>query len=189
MIAGMSRINPPSEATHLYRFLSHLPWVINWYYMFGKLNPEEIEQLLGSQLVGRIGCHADGLTYVVPVSYAYEAGSIYIHSLDGMKLDMMRKNPQVCFEVDDTRNLANWKTVISWGVFEEFQTDEEKQTALDILNNRILPILSSETMHITPEWPFPVMDKQTIPGVFYRIRLTEKTGRFEKGADDFYFAT
>ncbi len=40
--------------------------------MFGELNPEEIEQLLSAQLVGRIGCHADGTTYVVPVSYGYQ---------------------------------------------------------------------------------------------------------------------
>ena len=83
------------------------------------MNAAEIEQLLQQQLVGRIGCHVDGLTYVVPVSYAYEGNYIYCHALEGMKINMMRKNPDVCFEVDNTKNLANWQSVIAWGSFEE----------------------------------------------------------------------
>lgn len=35
--------------------------------MLGNLSPTEIENLLGTQVVARIGCHADERTYVVPV--------------------------------------------------------------------------------------------------------------------------
>ena len=83
--------------------------------MFGKLNNEEIEGLIQSQLIGRIGCHADDVTYVVPISYAYDGTYLYGHTYEGMKVDMMRKNPKICFEVDSTRNLANWQSVIGWG--------------------------------------------------------------------------
>ena len=31
----------------------------------------------------------------------------------------MRANPFVCFEVEDIDDLANWHSVIAWGVFEE----------------------------------------------------------------------
>jgi nitroimidazol reductase NimA-like FMN-containing flavoprotein (pyridoxamine 5'-phosphate oxidase superfamily) len=37
--------------------------------MFGKLNHDQIEEVLKNQFIGRIGCHADGITYVIPVSY------------------------------------------------------------------------------------------------------------------------
>jgi hypothetical protein len=59
--------------------------------MFGILNPVEIEQLLSKQLVGRIGCHADGVTYVVPISYAYDGEYVYARTFEGMKINMMRK--------------------------------------------------------------------------------------------------
>jgi nitroimidazol reductase NimA-like FMN-containing flavoprotein (pyridoxamine 5'-phosphate oxidase superfamily) len=29
---------------------------------------------------------------------------------------MMRANPHVCFEVDHRENLANWRSVVAWGV-------------------------------------------------------------------------
>jgi nitroimidazol reductase NimA-like FMN-containing flavoprotein (pyridoxamine 5'-phosphate oxidase superfamily) len=157
--------------------------------MFGKLDTSQIDKLINSQLIGRIGCSADGMTYVVPVSYAYDGTYIYVHSLKGRKIDIMRKNPKVCFQVDNTKNLANWQSVICWGEFEELTSEEEKTRALETLNNRVLPVVSSETMHLTPEWPFPTCCDDRVGGIFFRIKLTEKTGRFEKSADEFFFAT
>jgi len=148
--------------------------------MFGDLKPAEIESFLGEQLVGRIGCHVDGKTYVVPVSYAYDGRDILVHSLEGMKVDMMRKNPSVCFQVDDTRNLSEWKSVICWGEFEEIKDKKEMQEALHHLNNRIAPHMTSQTMHVNPEYPFTSSDVAEIEGIFFRIRLREKTGRFER---------
>ncbi|HLG39851.1 MAG TPA: pyridoxamine 5'-phosphate oxidase family protein [Chitinophagaceae bacterium] len=147
--------------------------------MFGQLNNEEIDELIKSQLVCRIGCHAEGIIYVVPMSYAYDGPYIYGHTYEGKKIEMMRKNPRVCFEVDSTRNLANWQSVIAWGEFEELNEKDDKAKALKILNDRALPFLSSETMHLTPQWPF-LSDINDIPGIFFRILLLEKTGRFEK---------
>jgi nitroimidazol reductase NimA-like FMN-containing flavoprotein (pyridoxamine 5'-phosphate oxidase superfamily) len=157
--------------------------------MFGKLTTTEIDELLDRQLVGHIGCHANGLTYVVPVSYAREGDHIYVHTYNGMKMDMMRKNPKVCFQVDDTRNLAYWQSVVCWGEFEELTDADAKQHALQVLQNRVLPLLSSETMHISKDWPFPAGNNESMPGVFFRIKLTEKTGRFEKIGGEEFFAT
>ena len=41
--------------------------------MLGSLSSKEIEDLLEAEVVARLGCHADGRTYVVPVSYTYDA--------------------------------------------------------------------------------------------------------------------
>ena len=157
--------------------------------MFGELDKQGIEQLLSHKLVGRLGCHADGITYVVPLSYAYDRGYIYARTYEGMKIKFMRKNPKVCFQVDDTKELAYWQSVICWGEFEELTEDAEIKQALQKLNDRKLPMLSSETMHITPEWPFPAAKNEKIDGIFFRIRLTEKTGRFEKIVGHEFFAT
>ena len=157
--------------------------------MFGKLAPNQVEEFLKKQFIGRIGCHADNITYVVPISYAYDGIYIYGHTFEGLKIDMMRKNPKVCFEIDDTNNLANWQSVVAWGEFEELKDGKERDEALQKLNARILPVITSATMHISPQWPFPAGDTSSIKGVVYRIRLTEKTGRFEKSSDQFFFAT
>lgn len=148
--------------------------------MLGTLNIEEIDQVLQQNFIGRIACHAEGLTYIVPISYAYSCETIYVRTFEGMKVNMMRKNPQVCFEVDVLDNLSNWKSVIAWGEFEELTDKEERNQALKILMDRKLPALSSITTKLSPDWPFRTDGFEEIPGVIFRVFLKDKTGRFEK---------
>lgn len=51
--------------------------------MLGELNSDQIERILGSEVVGRIGCHDAGRPYVVPVTYVYDgvAGQNERHAL------------------------------------------------------------------------------------------------------------
>jgi len=157
--------------------------------MLGKLSAQEIEEVLASEIVGRIGCHADDTTYIVPVSYAYDGDYIYGLTDEGMKVTMMRKNPDVCFQADHMDNMANWKSVIAWGEFEELVDPEERKRAIQKLINRDLPMISSETVHITPQWPFKTENTEEIKGIVYRLKLKEKTGRFEKSNGTSYFAS
>lgn len=150
--------------------------------MFGKLSPEEIETVLHHQVVGRLGCHADGLTYVVPISYGYDGQFIYGHTVEGMKINMMRKNPRLCFEVDTMIDMANWKSVIAWGKFEELKEDSERHLAIQKLHERILPMIASATTKLSKDWPFTPKNTDTIKGIVFRIILTEKTGRFENNS-------
>lgn len=156
--------------------------------MLEEMNPAEIEELLHQQLVGRIGVHTGGLTYVVPVSYAYAEGCVYCHTFEGMKMDMMRKNPEVCFQVDNTKNLANWQSVIAWGLFEELPGEPGRREAIKILRARKLPIVSSQTMHLGSQWPFVSADDQ-VDGIIFRISLKKKTGRRERTQDGSFFAS
>lgn len=150
--------------------------------MLGVLTIEEIENTIKGQIVGRIGCHADGITYVIPMSYAYDGEYVYGHSHEGMKIDMMRSNPEICFEVDEMTDMANWKCVVMWGTYEELHDPTERKVALQHLINRVLPLNSSETTHLTPNWPFPEEHIEDIGGVVFRIQLKNKTGRFENNA-------
>jgi nitroimidazol reductase NimA-like FMN-containing flavoprotein (pyridoxamine 5'-phosphate oxidase superfamily) len=154
--------------------------------MFDNLDKEQIENVIAENIVGRLGCHADDKTYVVPVSYAYDGKCIYVRTFEGLKISMMRKNPNVCFQVDSFEDMADWKSVFAWGVFEELTDEEERNEGLRILINRILPGISSETMKLSPTWPFPTEDYSKIVGIVFRIRLTEKTGRCEKLDPKFY---
>jgi uncharacterized protein len=147
--------------------------------MLGILNTPEIERLLERQIVGRIGCSDGEAIYIVPISYAYDGDYVYCHTHEGMKINYMRKNPLVCFEVDDLHNMANWQSVIARGMFEELSDPELRIKALHKLHERILPFIASETVQLSPDWPFPPEDLNKIPGITFRLRLTEKSGRFE----------
>jgi len=147
--------------------------------MIGKLTEAEVEELLGGQIVGHLGCHHDGKTYVVPISYAYDGKYLYSLSFEGLKLDIMRKNPKVCLQVDSMKDMANWQSVIVWGEFEELKDADSRKNGLSILVNRSLPLISSVTTHLNPTWPFVEKDLNKIKGIAYRILVTEKSGRFE----------
>ena len=147
--------------------------------MLGILDSTEIEELLRSQLIGRIGCHAGGETYVVPISYAYDGNYIYCHTDEGKKASMMRKNPKICFQVDSMKDMANWKSVIIQGLFEELKEKSDRIHAMQTLLNRYLPIISSVTTHLGQHWPFQPDDIDEIDGVIFRIAMKEKSGRYE----------
>jgi nitroimidazol reductase NimA-like FMN-containing flavoprotein (pyridoxamine 5'-phosphate oxidase superfamily) len=150
--------------------------------MLGELNIEMQEELLKTQLLGRIGCHADGTTYIVPVHYVYDDPNVYAHSAKGLKIDLMRKNPEVCFEIDNVESFFNWQSVICWGLFEEITDMREMQQAMQKIIDRIEPYLSkaedAHPSHGIADFASEIgTDKEL---VVYKIKITKKTGRFEK---------
>jgi len=97
-----------------------------------ELNREEAEAFLRRQVVGRVACHDEGRTYVVPVMYVWEDDCVYVQSIEGRKIRMMRANPEVCFEVDEYEaESGSWRSVIVEGTYEELEgTRSEKALAL-----------------------------------------------------------
>lgn len=150
------------------------------------LSEQEIISVVSNSVIGRLGCHADGKTYVVPISFAYDSGYIYARTFEGMKLEMMRKNPEVCFQIDDMQSMAEWKSVILSGAFEELKKKVDREMGLKILLSRILPNVSSETVKFTPEWPFASGNLSEIEGIVFRIRVREMSGRMEKPDVELY---
>lgn len=148
--------------------------------MFGELNNAEIKSILSNNIIGRIGCFDGHQSYIFPISYAYHDNSIYCHSREGHKMNIMRKNKSVCFQVDEVSNMANWRSVMGWGVFEEITHPEKRREAIRFLAERVLPVMSSETTHIFPHWPFPPTDLNEIKGLIFKITLEQCTGRFER---------
>jgi uncharacterized protein len=150
--------------------------------MLGELTREQIEQVLKSQYIGRIGCHVEGETYIVPVTYAYDQDCVYAHSGDGLKIRMMRENNNVCFEVEHLENMGNWQTVVAQGTFEELHGDDATH-GLQLLTHKLSPVIISETIpsgHEMLKSPANVIDFTKLKAVAFRIRFHKMTGRFEK---------
>jgi nitroimidazol reductase NimA-like FMN-containing flavoprotein (pyridoxamine 5'-phosphate oxidase superfamily) len=148
--------------------------------MLGMLDQGRIEEILREEVVGRVGCHAHGRTYVVPITYAYADGCVYAHSAEGTKLRLMRANPWVCFEVERVRSPVDWESVIAQGRFEELQ-GEEAHAAMRLYLDRLAPLLVSATARLRTEM-YPRRAHPPGDGhgaVVFRLRLSETSGRFE----------
>jgi nitroimidazol reductase NimA-like FMN-containing flavoprotein (pyridoxamine 5'-phosphate oxidase superfamily) len=151
--------------------------------MIGTLDDTAIETLLQSEVVGRIGCHAGGRTYVIPVSYVYVDGAVYGHTAEGRKVDMMRENPHVCFEVDRVTGAMHWDSVVADAVYEEL-TAEEAQHAFGLLVERLVPLMAADRNDGDGDGrhdaPGTVMDFAAARPVVFRLRLGQRTGRFQR---------
>jgi len=148
--------------------------------MLGELNEEQIEHVLTTNVIGRIGCFADEKIYVVPVAYLYDDGCLLGHTLRGMKTRMLKKNPKCCFEVDCMVDMGNWQSVIAWGTFEELEGDEEKN-ALQKLLRKLMPMMTGQNNQPAQELEqLHKLEALHLKATVYRIKIEEKTGRFEK---------
>lgn len=142
--------------------------------MLGELNKRQLIDILERQVIGRLGCHANGETYIVPVNYVYRDNAIYAHSGNGKKIEMMRANPKVCFQVDEIIDTFRWKSGILWGTYEEL-FGEERQQAMQGIIHKIMPLTNKPSQE--PSHGIDPNKHQNI--IVYKIELTEVTGRFE----------
>jgi uncharacterized protein len=133
-----------------------------------ELSRAEIDDFLRGQRIARLGCHADGVTYVVPLIYAYDDGAVVAVTTEGRKTAMLRADPHVCVEVDeyDTDGRGSWRSVIADGTYEELDGDAI-EPALALLRERF-----ASTAGRTPE-PRPLGPNVIV----LRITLDEVSGR------------
>jgi hypothetical protein len=94
--------------------------------------------------VCRLGMCRDNIPYVVPMNFAHRENTIYLHAaLEGKKLDIIRANPLVCFEVEhrteivSSRAACNWGmrfySIIGWGNASIIEDAAGKASALNII--------------------------------------------------------
>ena len=103
-----------------------------------------IRGILEQGLVCRLGLCDGRFPYIVPMSYGARSGRLYLHgATEGTKIDLLRKNNRVCFEVDvDVRvargdSACRWsmkyRSVIGYGTARILDNDGEKRAGLDVI--------------------------------------------------------
>jgi nitroimidazol reductase NimA-like FMN-containing flavoprotein (pyridoxamine 5'-phosphate oxidase superfamily) len=109
---------------------------------------QEILGIIGRCKVCRLAVAENNLPYVVPLNFGYEYKngelSLYFHGArEGKKMDMLKKNPEACFEMDGAHQLIEgseaakysfaYESVIGFGKVEFVEGDEEKSRGLNLL--------------------------------------------------------
>ena len=108
----------------------------------------EIVDIISRCSVIRLGLSDNGVPYIVPLSFGYKEkdGQItfFFHSaIEGRKIDIMKSNPHVCFELDNLLNIiqgetpckwsAEYESVIGYGEISFIDDIEEKKSAMDLI--------------------------------------------------------
>ena len=141
-------------------------------------NRGEMERILRDAPVGRLGLLTEDGPYVVPLNFAYQDGSIYFHTgLEGRKLEAIRRNPRVCFEVDELLEVvpheqaclftAYYRSVFAWGNARLLDENAEKMRGLELLLKKYAPTATYEP---PPEHALAIV-------TVCEIRVEEMTGK------------
>jgi nitroimidazol reductase NimA-like FMN-containing flavoprotein (pyridoxamine 5'-phosphate oxidase superfamily) len=138
--------------------------------MIGEMGEQTAREFLATHNLGRLGCCQGNQPYVVPVHYLLEGDCLYVHSLPGRKIEMLRANPHACLLVDSIDDDYHWRSVIANGHYEEVTDADER--------DRWLARIYAELPLHSPVESMPQHERVTT--LVFRLRLTSLTGRFEK---------
>ena len=136
----------------------------------------EIESIICKSQVCRLGMVDEGLPYIVPLCFGYRNNMLYFHSAkEGRKIEILKRNNQVCFEFDiDTQIHAdktacawgmNYRSVIGYGTATLINDPVEKRKALDIIMSQ----------YTDGEFIYP--DKNLNKALVIKVEISSMTGK------------
>ncbi|MCK5551562.1 MAG: pyridoxamine 5'-phosphate oxidase family protein [Deltaproteobacteria bacterium] len=138
---------------------------------------ELMESILKRAITCRMGLSENNVPYIVPLNFGYKNNFLYFHSAkEGRKIDMIRKNNNICFEIDIDTKLLNAEKPCKWsmqyysviGFGKAFLVEdlEEKRAALDI-------IMEHYAGKSSCEYPEESVNKVTI----IKVQIESMTGK------------
>ncbi|MBK6282813.1 MAG: pyridoxamine 5'-phosphate oxidase family protein [Draconibacterium sp.] len=103
-----------------------------------------LEEILKQAHICRLAMIDNGLPYILPFNFGFHENCIFIHSAPvGKKIDLLKENPLVCFEIEQKAEIitdeiaCKWSTlyrsVVGYGNVEIVTDFEEKIQGLEII--------------------------------------------------------
>ena len=124
--------------------------------------------------VGRLACARGNQPYIVPVYFACDGNHIYGFTTLGQKIEWMRSNPLVCFEIEEFISDDEWLSIVVLGRYEELTETPEHEAARLLAHE----LLQKRAMWWEPAWLAQShRDKpHSLIPIFYRIHIETMTG-------------
>jgi hypothetical protein len=106
-----------------------------------------IEDIISRSKVCKLAMCEENRPYIVPLCFGFKNNTLYFHSAPkGKKIEILKKNPNVCFEFEiftqiiKSAKACKWgmryKSVIGFGKAGFITDDDLKRQAFDIIMNQ-----------------------------------------------------
>lgn len=138
------------------------------------LSAKESIDLFEKKHFAHLACHHKNDLYLVPITYAFQDGTLYSHTGPGKKIEIMRKNPHVCIQVEDIENYFEWKSAIAWGDFEELHGDEAAHAVRLLIQQFAEKERPTRRSDLVADFP-----EELDSAILFKVKIKECTGRFE----------
>jgi hypothetical protein len=136
-----------------------------------------IEEIIKQSRVCRLAMVDQDKPYVIPMSFGYD-GSLYFHSAQaGRKIEVLKKNPQVCFEFDEVIKLVKNKDACEWGMGFKSVIGEGNASFVEDITQKAhgLGVIMAQYSNRSFEFPKESMDETAVIKVVI-TRITGKQG-------------
>ena len=111
------------------------------------IDKKAIEDIILRSKVCKLAMCEQNMPYIVPLCFGFKNNTLYFHSAPkGKKIEILKKNPNVCFEFDiltqviQSAKACQWgmkyRSVIGFGKAGFITDDDLKRQALDIIMNQ-----------------------------------------------------
>jgi nitroimidazol reductase NimA-like FMN-containing flavoprotein (pyridoxamine 5'-phosphate oxidase superfamily) len=138
---------------------------------------KEMEGIIKSSNVCRIGFVDGKKPYVLAFNYGYAGGCIYIHcAADGRKLDIIKRNPAVCVLIDTSGELVEAQEPCEYGFKYRSVVAEGRAVVISGRPDKI-KALKLLMKHITGK-AFDKFRESSVGSIkIIRIKLVKMTGK------------
>ena len=137
---------------------------------FRRLSEKECRALLARHHVGRIAFVVRGRADIEPISYGFAGDHIVIRTAPGTKLQALRRNPWVAFEVDEVAGPFDWRSVVVHATV--YRTDPVgSESDLRAYRRAVAQLRAFAPAALRPGDPAPFRD------VVLRLYISEIAGR------------
>lgn len=137
---------------------------------------KQIEKILSESNVCRLAMVDGDKPYLVPLNFGYRDGCLFFHSAkQGRKIDLLQKNPNVCFEVDQLIKFKKAKLACEWELEYKSVIGSGRAQMLDNLEEKIeaLSIIMSQYSDRTFEYPEEMLEKTAV----IKVQIDSMTGK------------
>jgi nitroimidazol reductase NimA-like FMN-containing flavoprotein (pyridoxamine 5'-phosphate oxidase superfamily) len=114
--------------------------------------------------------------YIVPLCFGYRDNVLYFHgSLNGHKIDLIRKNPNVCFEFDLITEPIEGESACSWSMKYQSVVGFGKAAFLEHMDDKIeaLNIIMSQYSDRAHRFPENKLEATAV----FKVEIESMTGK------------
>lgn len=141
---------------------------------------ETLNWIMNEAMVCRIAVCEDNKPYIIPMNFGYKDNCLYLHTgLIGKKIEILKKNNEICFEVDVKNELVKAESPCNWTMKYYSVIGSGKATFVEDLNEKIAIMnIIMEKYSGRSDFQFPESALSSL--AIIKITLEEITGKKSK---------
>jgi uncharacterized protein len=137
---------------------------------------KEIDDIIRRCRVCRLATCDEGQPYIIPLSFGYDGRFLYFHAApEGRKIDIVKRNNLVGFELDILHDIVTAEQACKWGVKYESVIGSGTAEIVDDLEAKKEALEWIMRQYGSGAWDFPeeIMKKTLV----FRVRILEISGK------------